>query len=499
MLEILMSNYSATVSRARDGIERYGVEFVPERDRTSRPLNLFTNLFGSNLTFAIIILGFVPASLGLPWWGSFTSIVVGTVIGGVLLAPVALLGPRTGTNGPVSTGPFFGVIGRIVGSLISIFNSIGFLALAVWTGGQVAVYGAHDLFGLSDGKTALGISYALVSIICVYTTVVGHDHLVRLNRWLIPTAGLLIIIGFFVYAGRFHTHQLWPGYALGSYSATWTLAVTIAAATTFGYCVFVNDWTRYVSRERYSSASVASSVALGGSLGVGVPMVFGAFTTYAIGTVDKGYVSGLLGITPTAFMIPVILIGLGGSLGQAALCLYGAGLDLASIVRPINRPLATVYLSIISIAFVYMGGLIWEIESTVEAFVSVMGVLAGAWLGVVLVGMLRQRGDYDIRDLQVFNEGRTGGKYWYFKGFNVAGVGAWVVASVVGILFSATSIYTGPWSAVANGVDLSWLTAGVLGAVLYLVLQAVIPRMSSTGAAVAADDVAMLEASEFGA
>ena len=37
--------------------------------------------------------------------------VVGTAVGALLLAPMALLGPRTGTNNPVSSGAHFGVVG----------------------------------------------------------------------------------------------------------------------------------------------------------------------------------------------------------------------------------------------------------------------------------------------------------------------------------------------------------------------------------------------------
>ncbi|WP_162186071.1 purine-cytosine permease family protein [Amycolatopsis jejuensis] len=464
-----------TDDRARTAVEQYGVEYIPEEDRTSRPLNLFTNLFGSNLTFAAILLGYVQATLGLSWWATFSAIIAGTAVGAVILAPTALLGPRTGTNGPVSAGVFFGVIGRLNGTLISVCASVGFFAISVWTGGQVIVYGGHQLFGMSDGKVALAISYALMAIVCAYTTIVGHDHLVRLNRWLIPTAGTLILIGFFVYAGRFHNHQLSPSYALGGYWPTWTLAMTIGAASVFGYSIFTNDWTRYISRRRHSDLRVAGALGLGGFLGVAFSMTFGAFTAYAIGNLNSDYISGLMGITPTAFMVPVILIGFAGTLGQGALCLYGSGLDLASILRRISRPVATLILSGVAVVFVYLGGLVWNIKSSVEALVTILGVVTAAWAGIVIAGLIRQRGDYDVRDLQVFNEGRRGGKYWYWGGVNAAGMTAWVAGSVVGLMFYRSSVFSGPWSMLANGVNLSWLSAGVVAGVLYPILSRLIP------------------------
>ena len=92
---------------------------------------------------------------------------------------MALIGPRTGTNGPVSSGAFFGVVGRIIGSAIALLIAIGFYALAVWTGGQIAVYGAHALFGLHSGNLELGISYAIIASIAITAAIYGHANMWR--------------------------------------------------------------------------------------------------------------------------------------------------------------------------------------------------------------------------------------------------------------------------------------------------------------------------------
>src|SRR5262249_477853 len=116
-------------------IESHGIDFIPEADRHSRPLNIFWILIRANLTFGLIVLGALPVAFGLSWWSSFSSIIIGDLLGALLFAPMALIGPRTGTNGPVSSGAFFGVVGRIIGSALALFIAIGFYALAVWTGG----------------------------------------------------------------------------------------------------------------------------------------------------------------------------------------------------------------------------------------------------------------------------------------------------------------------------------------------------------------------------
>jgi hypothetical protein len=48
---------------------------------------------------------------------------------------------------------------------------------------------------------------------------------------------------------------------------------------------------------------------------------------------------------------------------------------------------------------------------------------------------------------------------------------------VIGVLFSAAPpLYTGPWANAANGVDLSFTTAGLLGGGIYLAALVLFPE-----------------------
>ena len=132
-------------------IETRGVDYIPEAERNSTPRDLGNVFFGTQLCFGIIVLGFLPVSFGLGWWGSVTSTLVGLAIGSAFFAPLAMLSTRTGTNSAVSSGAHFGVVGRLIGSLIGIFTAIGFYALTVWTGGAALVAGLRKLFDTPAG------------------------------------------------------------------------------------------------------------------------------------------------------------------------------------------------------------------------------------------------------------------------------------------------------------------------------------------------------------
>ena len=159
-------------------IEHRGVDFIPRDERHSSPKNIFWIFIGANLCVALFVVGWLPVSFGLGWWAALSSIIVGCGLGATILLPVALLGPNTGTNGPVSSGAFFGVVGRIVGSTIALLVNLGFYALSVWTGGEMMVLGLHKLVGLPSDNIVLGASYAVVAVISSIVAIYGHASMI---------------------------------------------------------------------------------------------------------------------------------------------------------------------------------------------------------------------------------------------------------------------------------------------------------------------------------
>src|ERR1700742_4224821 len=97
-------------------VESAGVESLPEDARDSRPRNVGAVFLGANLTWTNVVFGAFAILFGLSFWQTVTSMVVGTAIGTLAVLPTATIGPRTGTNMTVSSGAFFGIRGRFIGS-----------------------------------------------------------------------------------------------------------------------------------------------------------------------------------------------------------------------------------------------------------------------------------------------------------------------------------------------------------------------------------------------
>lgn len=459
-------------------VETHGVDFIPEPDRRSRPANLASVLLGQGLTFAVIVIGWLPIAYGLGWWSALSSIVVGVVVGSVIVAPISLVGPRTGTNGPVSSGAYFGVVGRVIGTLLSIFVAVGFAAIAVWTSGQAVLEGAHDLVGVSTSDGAYAVVYALISLTTIVVAVFGHASVVAVQKFMIPTVGVLLVVGIVVFAPRFDAGYGGGTYLLGSFGATWTLAMVTAASLPVSLAPFVNDYTRYMPR-RTSGAALMGATIGGTVVGVGLPLVFGAFTATTFAAPAGPYIQGLVSAAPGWYVVPIVLVGLLGGCGQAAFALYGTGLDFSSLVPRLKRVPATITLSMIAVALVYLGSFVWDATDTVSAFITIFTIFLMPWTMIVIVGHVSRRGYYRPDDLQVFNRGERGGAYWFSRGINARALAAYLPAVVIGVLFTNTSLVVGPWANAAGGVDLSFVSSGVVAAVLYALLILIVPEPAS--------------------
>jgi purine-cytosine permease-like protein len=457
-------------------VETRGVEYVPDAERSARPRDIFWIGIGGNLAFSIVLFGWLPLTFGLGWWSTVTSMVVGYAIGALLVTPMGLLGPRTGSNNSVASGAQFGVLGRLIGSVIGLLIALCYVALAIWAGGQAIVAPAARLLGTPDSAAVYALGYAAVALAVAVIAIYGFQLLERAQKLLVPTVGLLTLTGFIAFAGDFNPGFSGGHYVLGSFWATWTLSVVLAVSGPVSYCTSVGDWTRYVSR-RHGDRRTAGAVFGGMFLGALLPALLGAFIGVAIGVrADEDFVTSVVATAPVWYLLPILLNGLVGSCGQASITLYSSGLDLDAVFPRLSRIGCTTVMTLVCLALVYLGAFVWDAEESVIAFALLLTAIATPWMGVTLVGFALSRGRYNAHDLQVFNERRRGGIYWFTGGWNARAVVAWALGSIVGLLCSSTTIYTGPLAGIAGGVDLSFIAGMLTAAIAYLAIRAVFPE-----------------------
>jgi len=466
-------------------VEVYGVESIPAKDRTSTPMDLFRIAFGGANSFATVLLGAFPIFFGLSLKQGLMATLLGVVVGSAILAPMAVFGPINGTNNAVSSGAHFGVVGRVLGSYLSLLTAIAFYSIAVWTAGDAIVGGAVQLFGLSDTKFFRGLSYGIMAILVLVVCIYGYQFMLWINKIAIAGASVILVLGFFAfanqtnwsYAGSFpstSTSGFWPAF-LGS------AFIVLSNPISFG--AFLGDWSRYIPRN--SGGSKVIRAAFLSQIASLLPFVFGLVTTAIVAEKapeafkNFDYVGGMLA-TPKWFLLPILLLAIIGGMSTGSTSLYGTGLDFSSVFPRLSRVQATILIGIISIVLIFIGRFGFNLVTSVSTFVTLIIVCTTPWMIMMMIGYLHRRGHYLPDDLQVFNRGQKGGAYWFRNGYNVEAITIWILSAALSLSFvNLPGQFVGPLGNHFNGLDISLLVAVVVPAILYWIALVVQPESSA--------------------
>jgi purine-cytosine permease-like protein len=448
-------------------VETAGVEYLPEVARDSRPRNLGAVFLGANLTWTNVVFGAFAILFGLSFWQTVTSMVVGTAIGTLAVVPTAIIGPRTGTNMTVSSGAFFGIRGRFIGSGLALAIALGFAAVTVWTSGDAIVAAGHRLLGTPATNVVHGVAYAAVAALMVTVALYGHATIVAMQKVVVPVVGALMVLGFFAFAGGIDLGAPGGDYALGGFWQTWTLSAVLFAAAPISYGPTIGDYTRRVSSIRFSNKQICTALGFGMFIGVLLPSLFGAVTAISFANPTDSYLDDLVVASPSWFVLPIIVISVLGGLSQGVLCIYASGLDLEGLTPRLKRTQTTVITAAVAIVLLYLGVFVFDAVESVTAMTVALNAVITPWVAILAIGALRTR-TYDPTDLQAFAQGRHAGRYWFTAGWNVPAVVAWSVGAGFGLLTVNTELYVGPLAEIAGGVDLSTIGSAALAVLIYL-------------------------------
>ncbi|WP_064745119.1 purine-cytosine permease family protein [Pseudonocardia acaciae] len=454
-------------------VERHGINTIPDADRTSRPIDLFRIQFGGANTFATVILGTTPIMLGLSLPEAIAATVLGVLVGALILAPMGLFAPRTGTNNAVSSGAHLGVRGRIVGSFLSLLTAIAFYSISVWVSGDALVGGLVRQFGAADSSPLRAAVYAVLGALVIVVVIYGYQFMLVVNKVVVIANTALILLAVAAFAG------MSPGpsdtaYALGSFWPTFVLSALIVMGNPISFGAFLGDWSRYIpastSRFRLLAATWLAQLA------TLVPFLFGVLT--ATLTVGKGdYMFALIQIAPAWYAPLLMVVAFLGGLSTGVTSLYGTGLDFSSVFPRLSRVAASLLIGVLAFAFILAGRLVLDLTASVNAFIGAIVICTTPWMVIMSIGYLVRRGVYFPDDVQVFNQGRVGGRYWFRNGVNYRAMAAWILSAVVGLQFANyPPLVVGPLHEVAGGIDISLPVSLLVAAMSYLACLYLVPE-----------------------
>jgi len=117
----------------------------------------------------------------------------------------------------------------------------------------------------------------------------------------------------------------------------------------------------------------------------------------------------------------------------------------------------------VAFLFIVTGRLFFDLLEVVNAFVGAILVTTTPWIVIMTLGYVFRRGFIDAAAVQVFTQRKKGCRSWFRDGVNWRAMCAWLLASVLGLLFASfPPIIVGPFADLGGGMDLSLVVAAVI-------------------------------------
>ena len=464
-------------------VEQHGVESIPDQDRDSSVFDFMRLCWGGANSLATAVLGAFPIMFGLSFWQATAAAVLGVVLGSLILAPMSIFGPINGTNNAVSSSAHFGVVGRIVGSFLSLLTAIAFFAISVWSSGDAVVGAARLVFHIRGSDFQVALVYAVfalsVLIVCIY----GFRMMLLVNKIAVVASTALFVLGLAAFWNLFDPGYAGSGLRWGAHGF-WPIFISsalIVLSNPISFGAFLGDWTRYLPRSTSKPKLItATIVAQWLTL---LPFLFGVITASVVARrapdylARADYTGGLLTVAPVYFLAPLLLLAVLSGMSTGTTSLYGTGLDFSSVFPRLSRPRATLLIGTLACVLIFAGRFYFSLFGSISTFVSLIIVTTTPWMVIMMIGYVVRRGFYIPDAMQIFNRGQTGGPYWFMGGWNVAGMSAWIVSSVIALLaVNIPDHFVGWLGNLAGGLDVSLLAALVLPTLLYPVCLKVFPE-----------------------
>ena len=464
-------------------IERRGVESIPDHERNATIADFVRIAWGGSNSLATAVLGAFPIMFGLSFPQALVATVLGVAVGACVLAPLALFGPANGTNNAVSSSAHFGVVGRIVGSFLSLLTAVAFFSISVWSSGDAVIGAAHRLLAVPESESRFALAYGVFALAVLIVCIYGFQLMLLVNKIAVVAASVLFLVGIGAFWRDFDSGYGGAALAWGS-APFWPVfinAALVALANPISFGAFLGDWTRYLPRTTRPRALIFGSM-LAQILSL-LPFVFGLMTASIVARraphyLERAdYAGGLLAVTPGWFFPPLLCLAVLSGMSTGTTSLYGTGLDFSSVFPRLSRPRATLLIGIASCVLIFAGRFYFRLFDSITIFVTLIIVTTTPWMVIMEIGYLVRRGYYLPEAMQVFNRAQTGGEYWFRNGWNVPGMSAWILSSVLAL--STVNIpghFVGWLGQLAGGIDISLLAALILPAILYPVLLRIFPE-----------------------
>src|ERR1700737_4736808 len=427
--------------------EPYSIEHIPFAERHGHSRQLLWLWLAANLTIADYAIGFVPVALGLSVGLAILALALGNILGGLVLAWSAAMGPAAGYPQMFIGRRAFGRVGGYIPAALNWLSTAGWFTVNT-------ILGAFAIQLLLPGLT-FWVAAAILVVVQTLLVVYGHNVIQEFERYMVLILGLLFTIATVIALTHGSTIAAWHPKPIAS---TLTLFAIVLAAS-FSYIMswspYASDYSRYLP-EITSRSYIAIYVFAGA--------VVASFLTEVVGMLVAILAPGAS--TPIAalktamggFGVFAVIASILGATPSNELNLYSN--TMSAKVLDIRLP--RWQLAIIGAAVGFIVALIGyqNFTNNYINFLVVLDYWIMPWLAIVLL------------DFYVFKHREPMG-FSEAPSWNRNGVIAWVVGLVVSLLFISEQFQVfglkahGPLAGWFGDADFGYFIGFIVAGVVY--------------------------------
>jgi NCS1 family nucleobase:cation symporter-1 len=359
---------------------------------------------------------------------ALTAVILGTLVGCMALALMAIMGTRTGLPTLVVARGAYGHRGAKIPAAANAIILFGWMLIQGYLGAKSLNFILNSFFGVDNIILAICITQSLV----VAVTILGYSGIQKIES----LVSVMMLIGavavFYALFSTYSMQQLASLPPSPSPKVTQSIAFDLVLSTAFSWISLPCDYSRYARRERDSGVGISIGYFTGTliAMGSGIAIATLAVLKGIDSSLDPTSVLDNLGFGVAASVVIFISV-----IMTNVLALYSAVMSVMSIPKhSISFPLTTVTIGFLSI----LGACLQErlMESFFE-WILLVGALFIPVFTILLVDYyVIKKGQYDQSSLTSAHSSR----YRYNNGINMTAV----IAYVIGVAFALYFTYIHP-------------------------------------------------------
>jgi NCS1 family nucleobase:cation symporter-1 len=431
--------------------EPYSIEHIPFAERHGHSRQLLWLWLAANLTIADYAIGFVPVALGLSVWPAILALALGNILGGLVLAWSAAMGPAAGYPQMFIGRRAFGRVGGYIPAGLNWLSTAGWFTVNT-------ILGAFAIQLLLPGLP-FWLSAAILVVAQTLLVIYGHNLIQEFERYMVLILGLLFAIATVIALSHGSAIAAWHPKPVAGTLALFAIVLAVSFSYIMSWSPYASDYSRYLP-EITSRSYIAIYVFIGA--------VVASFLTEVVGLLVA--VVAPAGATPIAALKTVM-----GGFGAFAVVAVILGATTANVLNLYSNTMSAKVLdvrlqrwqlAIIGGGLGFVLALIGyqNFTQNYENFLIVLDYWIMPWLAVVLL------------DFYVFGHREPMG-FSQAVPVNWNGLVAWAIGLGVSLLFISEQFQVlglkahGPLATWFGDADFGYFIGFLVAGVVYLVLN----------------------------